>query len=181
MDPFKYHKQIVANISTNRKSIFKFQNRRGFTLVELIVVIMVLGLLYSFIVISIKPDDVKMKGRDSVRISDINKLAAAIDLYIADNGVPPDLANATRLSVAAVGAGPVASSNSSGWIGADISRYVENLPLDPINQSPYFYRYRHNSVKYEVDALLEFYTNVTPEDGGNDVGRYEKGTDLTIL
>ena len=158
-----------------------FSQRSGFTLIELMVVFLILTLVYSFVVLAIKPGEIRQKAHDVARIADINKISAAIEAYISDRGVPPDVANVIRGSTISVGLGSPSLSNGQGWIGEDLSRYLEKLPLDPINVNPYFYRYRHNGVKYEIDALLEFYFEAASKDGGNDSLRYERGTDLTIL
>ena len=153
----------------------------GFTLIEVFIVTVVLALLYSFIILAIKPDEIKARARDVVRVSDVNKIYAAVEAYIADTGAPPEPAGLTRTSLILVGAGPLARSNGQGWLGSDLSKYLEKLPLDPTNKNAYFYRYRHIGAKYEVDALLEYYSDEAGGDGGNSATRYEKGTDLTII
>jgi len=145
------------------------------------VVFLILALVYSFVVLAIKPGEIRQKAHDVVRIADINKISAAIEAYISDKGLPPDVANVTRVSTASIGPGSPSVSNGHGWIGEDLSRYLEKLPMDPINANLYYYRYRHNGVKYEVEALLEFYFETASKDGGNDPLRYERGTDLTIF
>ena len=158
-----------------------FSRLPGFTLIELLVVFLILTLVYSFVVLAIKPGEIRQKAHDVVRISDINKFSAAIEAYISDRGFPPDNVNTTRTSIVSLSFGSPSLSNGQGWIGEDLSKYLEKLPLDPINVNPYFYRYRHNGVKYEIDALLEFYYEAASKDSGNDSLRYERGTDLTIL
>lgn len=153
----------------------------GFTLIELMVIFLILSLVYSFVVLAIKPGEIRQKAHDVVRISDLDKISASLEAYIADRGTPPDIANITRASAIPTGPGSSALSNGGGWIAADISKYLEKLPLDPINVNPYFYRYRHNGGRYEVDTLLEFYAETSSKDGGNDPQRYERGTDLSIL
>ena len=157
------------------------QDLPGFTIVEVFIVIITLMFVYSFIIIAIKPDELKERSRDTVRLADVSKLQAAIEAYIADQGAPPDSTNVTRDSLSAAGTGPLAASNGQGWIGSDLSSYLENLPLDPANVNPLFYRYRHNGLKYEIDTALEDETTLMTEDSGNSTSRYEKGTDLTIL
>lgn len=158
-----------------------FSRLPGFTLIELMVVFLILALVYSFVVLAIKPGEIRQKAHDVVRIADINKISAAIEAYISDRGVPPDSANVTRTSTVSLSSGSPSLSNGQGWIGENLSRYLEKLPLDPINANSYYYRYRHNGVKYEIDALLEYYFEAASKDGGNDALRYERGTGLTIF
>lgn len=150
-------------------------------MIELTVVLLLVSLIYAWLTLAIKPDEVQRRSRDVVRLADLGKLATVVESFVADKGVPPDLANTTRSSLNAVGSGPLAKADGEGWIGEDLSKYLENLPLDPLNVNPFFYRYRQNGLKYEVDAVLEYHTSLMTEDGGNASGRYEKGTDLTIL
>ena len=56
----------------------KLIKNKGFTLVELLVVVAVLGLLSGMVVISIT--HVKAKARDSQRVADINSLGTALGL-----------------------------------------------------------------------------------------------------
>lgn len=157
------------------------QDPLGFTLVEVFTVTIVLALLYSVVILAIKPSELKTRARDVVRIADLNKYSAAIEAYVADNGRPPDAAGVTRTSLVLVGTGPLSISNGQGWLGANLYKYLETLPIDPLNKNPYFYRYRRINSKYEFDAPLEYYSDEAANDGGNSSGRYEKGTDLTIL
>ncbi len=159
----------------------KLLTNKGFTLIELLVVILVLALLYAFVVFAIKPDELKKRTRDAVRISDVSKIMSALEAFISDKGRLPDALGTTRISSISVGSGPVAKSNGQGWIGEDLSKYLEGLPIDPVNGGSYLYRYRQNGSKYEVDTMLEFYSAQSDGDGGNDGSRYERGTDLNLL
>jgi len=60
---------------------------KGFTLVELLVVIAIIGLLSGMVVISVK--NVKAKGRDAERISEINNIATVLGFYHNDYNVYP--------------------------------------------------------------------------------------------
>lgn len=55
------------------------KNIKGFTLIELLVVVAVLGLLASIVIVSVS--NVRSKGRDSRRISDVKTIRAALDNY----------------------------------------------------------------------------------------------------
>lgn len=161
---------------------FKISNSSGFTLVELVIVISILGILYAVTFWAIEPDLIKKNARDGVRITDVGRLQGAVENYIADQGFPPDLNNSLRQS--SVPASPSASpaaANGSGWIGQDLRQYLEKLPTDPLNSGIYVYRYKRVGQNYELDAALENNSNVMTNDGGNSATRYEKGTDPTIL
>lgn len=61
--------------------------RKGFTLVELLIVITILVILGIFIVLLINPAEILAKSRDSQRISDLATLKGAIQLYLTDGTV----------------------------------------------------------------------------------------------
>lgn len=72
---------------------------KGFTLVELLVVISIIGLLSSIVLSSLSV--ARSKARDTQRISDIHNLQTALELYRASNGAYP-----TQASVSVIGTWP---------------------------------------------------------------------------
>lgn len=64
-----------------------FYNSRGFTLIELVVVIGIIGVLAGIIMVSVGGSSANT--RDAKRIADLKNLQAAINLYIQDTGAPP--------------------------------------------------------------------------------------------
>lgn len=159
----------------------------GLTLIEVVIVIGIVGILYAVTFWAIKPDSVKKSARDSVRVTGLIKLQSAIENYISDNSVPPDLSGVLRRSD--ISASPSASPalpNGSGWLAQDLRQYLEKLPTDPLNNGIYFYRYERLGNNYELDAVLEnnpamMANSGNDGDGGNSDLRYEKGTNLDIL
>lgn len=161
-------------------------NCRAFTLVELLVAVAVISALYAFSFYLLRPEILKARARDAVRLSDLAKLQSALENYLADTGLPPDTNGLLRKSNAAINppASPSAA-NGDGWLGVDLSSRLESLPVDPLNTGGYVYRYKRVGQNYELDAKLENYTNLMLNgkdgDGGNSDFWLEKGTDLTIL
>lgn len=65
--------------------------QRGFTIVELLIVIVVIGILAGLVVTTFS--GVQKKARDSERKTDINALHSQLEAYNAQNGKYPTLAN----------------------------------------------------------------------------------------
>ena len=61
-------------------------NTTGFTLIELIIVIGVLGVLAAALLIAINPVEQLARGRDAGRISSVTQLARAMQAYLAAQG-----------------------------------------------------------------------------------------------
>lgn len=157
-------------------------NLRGFTLVEMAVTVTIISLLVTASVILISPVQMRRKGHDVARLVDLNSLLQAIENYTVDHDVPPDQESVLRLSNQAVTPSQAPQlSDGRGWLGVDLSGILAKLPTDPLNVFPYIYRYKRVGKKFELNAVMEAYTDLMTEDGGNDNGQYEVGTDLELL
>jgi prepilin-type N-terminal cleavage/methylation domain-containing protein len=86
----------MKNFSANFKS--QMSSSKGFTLVELLVVIGVLGVLAAAVLTAINPLEQLARGRDAGRKSTINQLGNAVQAYFtSQNGVYPT-GNATWIT-----------------------------------------------------------------------------------
>lgn len=116
--------------------------KKGFTLIEMLIVITVIALLASLILVGM--GGARAKARDSRRIADLHNVMNALELYYAK-----------------VGTYPVATYNSStSWetfittlTGAGIG--VNRVPKDPLNDATRYYRYGGITTDYVLGALLE--------------------------
>lgn len=99
----------------------------GFTLIELMVVLVILGVLAALVVPSIVGRTAD--ARITAARTDIAALSQALKLYRLDNGQYPTAAQ----GLAALTAKPTVAPVPANW-----KRYVEKMPNDPWNR-PYGY------------------------------------------
>lgn len=107
------------------------KSRSGFTVVELAVVIVVIGLLAALVVMSYRY--IQKQARDDRRIADIANIQKAMELYYNDNGKYPSPTSGTG---SVINSGWYSSGDSS-WdvlagklTGSDA---IDALPKDPLN------------------------------------------------
>lgn len=134
-----------------------FGESKGFTLVEILIVIMIMGVLISVIVVNFA--EARRKARDGRRKADLRQLQSALEMYKADYSTRTQ---PTYPYLRYGAAGPVGpSTNPPGYqFLAELQTYgyVSSLPKDPSSPdySKYYYIYRSlDGVTYLLCAYLE--------------------------
>lgn len=77
--------------------------QQGFTIVELLIVIVVIGILAALVITTFT--GIQQKARDTERTTDIKALHGQIEAYYAQNGYYPGLANVTITDLKGLDAG----------------------------------------------------------------------------
>jgi len=109
---------------------------KGFTLIELIVVISIIGILTTLVIVNYS--STKAKARDSKRKQDIATYQSALEAYFDDYDVYPDASNSYQ--AANIMSGCKDTNNDSGC-GIDITNneyetvYIHTLLEDPLVQN----------------------------------------------
>lgn len=67
------------------------RNNRGFTIVELLIVIVIIGILAGLVIVTYR--GIQQKARDTERKTDINAIHGQVEAYSAENGKYPTLVN----------------------------------------------------------------------------------------
>lgn len=110
------------------------KNKTGFTIVELIIVIAVIGVLASISLIAFT--NVQNRARDTQRLADIDKLVKNIEIYLVRNDrLPPRSPSAPSWAYSHV----YPTDYISGITGDGTE--LTTLPVDPRNTSGMHYRY----------------------------------------
>lgn len=143
---------------------FKFfvgrQIQRGFTLIELMVVLVIIGVLAALIVPNVldRADDARVMAART----DANNLMQALKLYKLDN---------QRAPTAEQGLNALLVKPTTGPIPPNWKPYLEKLPNDPWNRP---YQYLLPGIKGEFDVMSFGADGVAGGEGKNsDVGTWQ--------
>lgn len=129
-------------------------SNRGFTLIEMLIVVAIIGILSALILVGLS--SFRMRGRDARRIADVKQVQNALEIYYTKNLKYPTVnggAADTRwddLTTQITGAG----------VG------ISQLPKDPLSSDPYLYDYQscNNNQNYVIGVKLEDVNNTALRD-----------------
>lgn len=113
----------------------KRTSEKGFTLIEVLIVVAIIGILASVVLVGLGP--VQRQGRDARRISDLRQVQNGLELFFNKRGVYP-------------------SANTWDALKAEIAEAtigVSNIPDDPKPGSHYLYA--SDGSRYVLGATLE--------------------------
>lgn len=98
---------------------------RGFTIVELLIVIVVIGILAAITIVAY--NGLQQRARDSERTTEVRAVQKAIEMYYIDEGKYPSAGTDN------------AGYNLSSIKSLLVPKYLNDLPTDPIASTYYQY------------------------------------------
>ncbi len=172
--------------------------KKGFTLLELLIVIAILAILATVVILVLNPAEYLKQTRDARRMSDLGTVRDSINLFLATTSTP-GLTAATTCTVTACTGCPLGTctanlitlTNGTGWVNVNFNSLtngspISKLPLDPTNSTTNYYAYRGwtdagSNPQFELDTVLESakYSPNNGTDGGNQASWYELGSNIT--
>ncbi len=127
--------------------------KKGFTLIEILIVVAIIGLLSSVVLIGL--GSFRARGRDAKRIADIREVQNSLELYYAKYNTYPMTINSwsdLRTALTSPGTG----------IG------VSSVPDDPLSNPPqalhYAYGVSQDGQRYVLGTTLEDANNAALKD-----------------
>lgn len=144
----------------NHESCLMNQRRCGFTLVEILVVVSIIGLLSSIVLVGL--GSFRARGRDARRVADLRETQNALELYYGK-----------------FGGYPLTTGDGLEKTLTDAEIGVTAISDDPLGGSNH-YRYGSNGQSYVIGAKLEDSNNQVLKDdvdgSGSDTFSVECGT-----
>ncbi len=127
------------------------QNKQAFTLVELIVVITILAILWTIAFISLQW--YSSSARDSKRISDVQNIKKSLELFSLNTWKYPQPDNYSTISY-------WTQDLRYQWIvwdqiATNLSRNLNEKPLDPLTETEYTYSTTYSQTEYEILSIYE--------------------------
>jgi type II secretion system protein G len=173
----------MLNLSVMNAVIKKKQ--LGFTIVELLIVIVVIGILAAITIVAY--NGVQAKARDTVRSDGLRAIQDALELYKVDNGTYP-VATANPGS-----SGWELSTDASGTFIEALQPYMKTVPVDPVNAATTIYWYYFystvstpavnagcNVARGGFYVLRAVYNNASNKPLGNTVDNTANGCSGTL-
>lgn len=138
-----------------KKNLHKIKHLRGFTLIEVMVVVVILGILAALVVPKImsRPEQARMVKAKQ----DIMAIQSALDLYKLDNGFYPS----TDQGLEALVKKPSSEPLPRNWKSEG---YLQQLPTDPWSQP---YQYLNDNEKLRI-----FSYGPKGKEGGSEIGNW---------
>jgi len=190
--------------------MFKSKNNKGFTLVELLIVIGIVAILVTAVIVLINPAEYLRQARDSRRVQDLTAIDKALQVievlypntsfgnhqtvYIS---IPDTSDVCANLGLPNLPSGwgyhcvtedNLQKINGNGWIPVDFSNAqgisFSNLPIDPVNATSSQEYYTYTPGSWALTCFVESQKHkdlALKVSGGLNSDRFQIGRDTSII
>lgn len=152
-------------------------------LISLVIIIPFVAIFASIIVLIINPLELTHRSRDAVRLSDLANIQKAINETAGANPSMNIFCNDQPNSCDgdSTNNGNVRKTDGTGWVKIKTPS-LATLPIDPVNNAPYSYKYCSDGKEWEIQAAVESkqILEKAKNDGGDKDNQYEVGTNLKL-
>ncbi|MDD5547545.1 MAG: prepilin-type N-terminal cleavage/methylation domain-containing protein [Candidatus Pacebacteria bacterium] len=112
------------------------KSQKGFTLIEVLVVVSIIGLLASVFLVGLS--GFRARGRDSRRVADLKSIQNGLELYYSKNNSYPTTVEGYAILA-----------------GADAGLGISKVPMDPKTETAYDYIACDSEQSYTLRATLD--------------------------
>ncbi len=174
----------MARITENMAKFFwsKTKKADGFTLVELLIVVVIIGILSIAVVVNL--NGAQARARDAKRVADLMQISRAMEVYFYEYGEYPNNTDCYDLPAVVQCDSALSEQNNREWI-PDLE---VKLPVDPINGTKdnilysyiltrnsnvstdykhYYYMLYHYETREQVNRCYGIYSSWSCIGGGN--------------
>lgn len=159
----------------------------GFTIVELLIVIVVIGILAAIVIVAYT--GITREAKDSARIAKAKEIAKAIERYYVSNGSYPAVQDATGAETAP----PACGSTADNWGHCNRNKQLTDalepfMKIDPTSLSStapdavgnnYYYTSSPNNNNQTYGFMIYLQGNRGQNDGGFHAGAFEVGSSVS--
>jgi prepilin-type N-terminal cleavage/methylation domain-containing protein len=128
-------------ISLNKRNL----NNKGFTIVELLIVIVVIGILALLVITTYS--GIQAKARNSKRQTDVQSIQTQLEAFFSQNGYYPNLGD----------------MNDSTWLNTNMKSLDQNALIDPSNPT-------NSKTLADTPTDKQYSYQVTKSDGSSCEG-----------
>ncbi len=141
-----------------------FHSQKGFTLLEILLVIAVIGILASIVILAINPNNQLGEARNAQRKADVSTILNVVYQYSIDNNILPASITTTQTEICKTG------GVCTGLIDLSVlttdEKYVVLIPFDPTGAST-------NGAGYEISKSINGRVTIAAPDA-------EQGATISI-
>lgn len=124
-------------------------NRSGFTFIELLIVVAIIGILAVTSVVIL--NQARIKSRDSKRVSDIQVIRAGLEQHWLEKAAYPIAASPSQLGI-----GNYSVLTSNGFESSPTGQtYLAKIPTDPKSSTYYLYQCTSATTGYTIQFVTE--------------------------